>query len=320
MTIAAAQSSLALGVDVGGTASRWLLLDMDAREIAHGDGPGFSGAELLSPAGAARVARCVAELAHGVHARLQASESSAPAQLGAVYAGVTGIGAGSAALQALFADAFALPAPAVQVVSDIQIAYRAAFAPGESYLVYAGTGSIAAFIDDTGSLHRAGGRGVLLDDAGGGYWMAREVLRRIWRREDELPGAWRQSPLAQRLFTAVGGDSSIFSARFLMERDRGEVGRLAVHLIDCADRDALAREILNDAGAELARLANAMIARYGVRPVVIAGRAALMHPLTRQAARARIVERVTVDWRMLEAHVAAAKCAVEKLRAMEYKK
>lgn len=317
MTIAASSPSLALGVDVGGTASRWSLFDVSAREIARGDAPGFSGAELLSPAGAERVGRCVAALAHGVRSHAQASEPSASARLGAVYAGVTGIGAGSAALQTLFAESFALPETAVQVVSDVEIAYRAAFVPGQGYLVYAGTGSIAAFIDDAGALHRAGGRGVVLDDAGGGYWMVREALRRIWRREDEHPGAWRRSTLARCLFAAVGGDSSIFSARFLMERDRGEVGRLAVHLIDCADHDPLAREIFNDAGAELARLANAMISRYGVRPIAVAGRAALMHPLIRQATRARIPDEVAVDWCTLEAHVAAAKCAVEKLRAME---
>ena len=94
---------------------------------------------------------------------------------------------------AMLATAFAAPEAGVRVVSDVEIAYRAAFAPGEGYLVYAGTGSIAAFIDAQGVLHRAGGRGVALDDAGGGYWIAREALRRLWRREDERPGAWRDS-------------------------------------------------------------------------------------------------------------------------------
>mgnify|MGYP000438064690 CR=1 FL=1 len=53
------------------------------------------------------------------------------------------------------------------------------------------------------------------------------------------------------------------------------------------------------------------------RAIHLSGRAALMHPLIRQATRARIPDEVAVDWRTLEAHVAAAKCAVEKLRAME---
>ncbi|MBL8311836.1 MAG: ATPase [Burkholderiales bacterium] len=293
----------ALGVDVGGTSSRWALMDSAGSDIAHGDGPGFSGAELLAPTGFDRVRQCVEQLA-----------STVPAGADSVYAGVTGIGAGSAALQSIFARAFRLPDAAVSIASDVEIACRAAFTPGEGYLVYAGTGSIAAFIDETGALQRAGGRGVLLDDAGGGYWMAREALRRVWRREDESPGAWQHSPMAQRLFNAVGGDSSIFSARFLMERDRGEVGRLALIVAECAEVDGLARDILRDAGGELARLANAMVGRFGQRPVTIAGRAALMHELIQHAARARIAPDVPVNWRTLEAHVAAAKCAVERLR------
>lgn len=296
----------ALGIDVGGTSSRWVVMDGTGREIAQGHGPGFSGTEMFTSSGADRVASCIAQLAARV-----------PAPVHAVCAGVTGIGDGSPSLHALLRRAFALPGAAVQLASDVEIACRAAFAPGSGYLVYAGTGSIAAFIDEAGVLHRAGGRGVLLDDAGGGYWMAREALRRLWRREDELPGAWRHSLLAQRLFAAVGGETSIHAARFLMERDRGEVGCLALHLAECASGDELAREILGDAGVELARLANAMRRRYGPRPIVFAGRAALLHPLIAQAAQAQLAGDVAASWRTLAPHAAAAKCALALIHATD---
>ena len=208
-------------------------------------------------------------------------------------------------------QAFGLAEDQVVVTSDAELFFRAVLAPGEGYLVYAGTGSIAAFVDEAGVLHRAGGRGVMLDDAGGGYWIAREALRRIWRREDEQPGAWRESPMACALFAIVGGDSSIFSVRFLMEKERGEIGMLAVVVAHHAHEDALAAAILSDAGLELARLANAMTRRYGERRIVVAGRASQLHPLIESAMRRANSAAAEIEFQQVQAHIAAAKIAAK---------
>ncbi len=104
---------------------------------------------------------------------------------------------------------------AVTLSNDIELAYLASFAPGAGYLVYAGTGSIGAYIDADHVFHRAGGRGVLLDDGGGGFWIAREALRHIWRNEDEQPGCWRDSPLAQAVFEHIGGADWNLSRQFI---------------------------------------------------------------------------------------------------------
>ena len=297
----------ALGLDAGGSQTRWLLVSAADEVVASGSANGFSGMQMNDHAGRAAVDACLAGIAREV------STHAAGGVLGAVVAGVTGVGAGSPPLAALLTERFAVHAARVNVVADVEIAFRAAFAPGEGYLVYAGTGSIAAFIDAGGVLRRAGGRGVHLDDAGGGYWIAREALRRIWRREDEQPGAWRGSPMAVALFDAVGGDSSVNAARFLMERTRGEVGRLALHVANAAERDALAAEILTDAGRELARLANAMQTRYGTRPVVVTGRAALMHSLIEGGLRAGVSRDIAVHFRDVDSTRAAARMAVAML-------
>jgi N-acetylglucosamine kinase-like BadF-type ATPase len=55
-----------------------------------------------------------------------------------------------------------MPEPCIRLGTDIEIAYLDSFKPGTGYLVYAGTGSIAAYIDEAGQFHRAGGRGYLL--------------------------------------------------------------------------------------------------------------------------------------------------------------
>ncbi len=301
-----AAKSCFLGLDAGGTQTRWALATSTGELICEGATDGFSAARMM------------AEDGNGVvHARLKSVaemvlRSLHHHRLSGVHAGVTGIGADAPRLVAMMSRLFDLAPHRVSVTSDAELAYRTVLAPGEGYLVYAGTGSIAAFIDAAGALHRAGGRGVMLDDAGGGYWIAREALRRVWRREDEQPGVWRDSPMARALFVAVGGDSSIFSARFLMDKERGEIGMLARVVAEHADDDALALEILRDAGVELARLANAMLQRYGERRVVVAGRASQLHSLIESSMRQAMAVDATVAFRQVQAHIAAARLAAEK--------
>ena len=297
-----------LGIDAGGTQTRWALLSGDGEPVAAGHAAGLSGMQMHTDIG--RTA---------VHVRLvEIADQLLPFTYGggirALVAGVTSVGAGNQELAEMLSDSFNVSRESVSVVSDIEIACHAAFSPGEGYVIYAGTGSIAAYIDDAGALHRAGGRGVQLDDAGGGYWIAREALRRIWRREDESPNAWRESPLARNLFEKIGGDSSIYAARFLVERDRGEVGLLAITVAKCADSDPLAAEILADAGGELARLANAMLNRYGMRKIVVGGRAAQLHALIELAMRKHLPSPSLIEFRSLDAHTAAARLALKSVR------
>src|SRR5471032_3499010 len=188
-----------------------------------------------------------------------------------VCAGLTGFD-GLATLPAQWLAELLQVAPsAVTLRNDVEIAYLDSFAPGEGYLVYAGTGSIAAWIAADGVFHRAGGRGVLLDDGGGGYWIAREALRHIWRREDESPGAWRASAMARAVFAQIGGDDWSLSRHFMYGQERGAIGALAVAVAASADADPQARLILRQAGEELARLALALVSRCGARPIALAG-------------------------------------------------
>jgi N-acetylglucosamine kinase-like BadF-type ATPase len=193
--------------------------------------------------------------------------------------------------------------------NDIDIAYRACFLPGEGYLVYAGTGSIGAFIDADGSFHRAGGRGVVLDDGGGGFWIAREALRHIWRREDEAPGSWEDSSMARAVFEHVGGSDWAHSRQFIYGQERGEVGKLALAVAASAGKDPAADAILLEAGRELGRLAKALIARFGARPVALSGRAADLHPAIAASMRASLPSGTIVTQGAMRAHHAAARLA-----------
>ena len=291
---------LGLGIDAGGTQTRWALATADGAIVADGAVEGLSALQMSSEAGRAAV--------HATFATL-CKQVLAVGQPRAVVAGLTGFGGDDVVLAQTLAALLALDAAHVSLGNDIEIAYRDSFEPGEGYLVYAGTGSIAAWIDAEGVFHRAGGRGVLLDDGGGGYWIAREALRHIWRREDEAPGSWQASPMAGAVFAHIGGSDWSLSRAFMYGQDRGAIGRLALAVAASADADPLALDILQRAGQELARLALALTARYGPRPVVLAGRAAQLHPAIATAMRAALPVSLQMEQKVARSHEAAAKLA-----------
>lgn len=296
------QPGIGLGIDAGGTQTRWALAASDGAILAEGTAAGLSALQMSKADGRASVHATFASLSRDVlaHAR--------PAR---VRAGLTGFGGDGAQLTAWLADLLGIEAGAIAMCNDIEIAYRASFSLGEGYLVYAGTGSIGAFIDADGTFHRAGGRGVVLDDGGGGFWIAREALRHIWRLEDESPGSWEQSPMARAVFEHVGGADWAYSRQFIYGQERGEVGQLALAVAASAEQDPAARAILEEAGRELGRLAHALMRRFGSRPVALSGRAADLHPAIAASMRASLPPDSIMTQGALRAHHAAARLAAQ---------
>ncbi|MYM41467.1 BadF/BadG/BcrA/BcrD ATPase family protein [Duganella qianjiadongensis] len=294
-----------LGIDAGGTQTRWALAAADGQIVAEGAVAGLSVNQMQSEAGRSAVQGLLQQLAAQVLA--YAGTYGRPQ---GVCAGLTGFDGVAAQPAQWLAMALQLPQTAIQVRSDIEIAYLDSFAPGEGYLVYAGTGSIAAWIDAQGTLHRAGGRGVLLDDGGGGYWIAREALRHIWRQEDEAPDSWRQSALAQAVFERIGGSDWALSRQFVYGQERGALGELALAVAASADADPAAQAILRGAGLELARIGLALVRRYGARPMVLGGRAATLHPLIAASMRAALPAGQVLLQKATQAHHAAARIAL----------
>ena len=290
----------ALGIDAGGTQTRWALVNSSGEIAAEGEARGFSA---LQARGAERpsVVVILEELARAVLAVGRPER---------VHAGLTGFGGEGDALRALIAAPLGLDPAAVTVGSDIETTYLDLFAPGKGYVVYAGTGSVAAFVDEGGELHRVGGRGVTVDDAGSGFWIGRAALRSVWRAEEENPGSSRSSPLAAELFALVGGSDWADTRRYVYEGSRGDVGRLALAVARAADRDEAAREILRMSGRELARLARIMTGRFGPRPVAVTGRAAALHPLIVETMRGLLPPETALELRPCRGHRAAAHLAL----------
>jgi len=261
-----------LGIDAGGSSTRWLLQDAAGAELARGAGDPVSAIQLRSGERDAALARLAAGL----------REVAAVARPARVAAGVTGLEPGSAdaeELRGLIAATLALAPEAVSVLPDMHIAYLASFAPGEGVLVYAGTGSIAFHLTKGGAAVRAGGHGYLIDDAGGGYWIGREALGRVLRRADEA-GTYPGGALAGAVAAALGGSDWDTIRREVYGGGRARVAGLTRAVALAAARgDADARAVLAAAGAELARLARVVSGRLGmVLPVVLAGGVARCGP------------------------------------------
>lgn len=287
---------LGLGLDAGGTETRWAVAGVDGQIQAEGRVAGFSALQLNSSEGRAAVRALLQDIAR------------ACGPVRRVVAGVTGLDdAQSGPLAALMAEGLGTTPAAVKPLTDIELAFHAAFKPGDGILVYAGTGSIAAHMDRQGVMHRAGGRGSVIDDAGGGHWIAREALRTVWRADDEAPGAAQQSALGRALAAAIGGSDWAAARQWVYGASRGELGLLAQAVAQAAlEGDSGATRILQSAGTELARLARALLQRLGPQPVALAGRVFDLHPAIETALRAGLPAATPLARSTTPAHHAAA--------------
>lgn len=263
---------LYLGMDIGGSASRWVACDSAGAEVARGQSAGATGL-IFDPAARDRLT-----------AALAPARAALPG-LFAAHIGMTGAGFQSdPALRALVAAALDLPETRVTIVNDMVLAYHAIWPQDQGHLVNAGTGSVGFSL--RGGLTLVGGRGTLIDDAGSAAWIALRALDALWRRIDETGRPEGAEILAETLFAALGGDDWEDTRRFVYGQGRGEIGTLARAVAEAAHRgDPLALGMMTRAGEELARLARALVARAGPAPVAVIGGVLGLHPDVTRALR-----------------------------------
>lgn len=257
---------IALGLDAGGSGTGWALV-RGGSVLARGQAPPLTAALLGTPAGEAAMTALTAAL---------------PARPEVAHAGLPGLQTGSAAAEtarSFLAAALDLPPACVLVEGDLDLAYRAHFAPGAGVLLYAGTGSIAYHVTAPGEVVRAGGRGYRLGDDGGGFSLGRAALRWVTDRLDggEVPA----SPLAAEVAALTGGlDWPTLRAFAYGTPGAAGVASLAPAVGRAADAgDPVARALLTDAAHALADLARRVLARTGPLPLRATGGALRVSPL-----------------------------------------
>lgn len=280
----AAEAQVALGLDAGGSGTTWVLVRTGPQGVVRGTAPPLTAALLGTAAGAAA---------------LVALADALSVQPAALHAGLPGLSAGSAAAEAArlaLARAFGLSPERVSVENDLDLAYRAHFAPGEGVLLYAGTGSIAYHVTAGGEIVRAGGRGYRLGDDGGGFSLGRAALRWVTDRLDE--GAVPDSVLAREV-AGVTGDLDWDTLRAFAYGTPGAaaIASLAPAVGRAADTgDLVALGLLAGAASSLADLARRVRGRAGPLPVTATGGALRVSPHFPAALRLRWPG-VSVTWR-----------------------
>ena len=155
-----------LGLDVGGTSSRALLLDASGRRVGYGRAAGGNPAAHGTEVAVANIGRALEPALRGID----------PAQVAGAVIGMAGAGAlERAVFDLMWASAGLRPAP--RVTGDLGIAFAAGTAEPCGTVLIAGTGAIAARIEDGEPTVIADGLGWLLGDEGSGFWLGREAAR-----------------------------------------------------------------------------------------------------------------------------------------------
>lgn len=264
-------SRAALGIDLGGSRSRALLLAEDGSVLAEAEaGPGN-----LTVFGEPAVAAVVDSLLAAV------LKGGSPAEACCCGAAGAEDAAGRRQLERLLEAA--LPGIPLRIVPDPVLVLSAA-GLDEGVALVAGTGSIAYGVAG-GHTVRAGGWGPRLGDEGSGYWAVRDAVREILRAHDE---GRPLDALQRELIERAGADDPV-ELMHLFHREPDSARWAALSALALADSDRL-----EQAAAELAGLAATARARLGaVVPVVLAGGVLLNTPGLEARIRARLPGDVT---------------------------
>ncbi|HZR58879.1 MAG TPA: BadF/BadG/BcrA/BcrD ATPase family protein [Terriglobales bacterium] len=237
-----------LGIDGGGSKTSCLLGD-ETSVLGSGTGSG-SNVVRVGEASARK------SLSEAIYQACSAANIS-PSQISRTCVGVAG-GARKDVDEIVRAIVSKIVGGEIEVVGDMVIALQAAFGDGPGVIVIAGTGSIAYGRNSNGETARAGGWGFAISDEGSGHWVGRAAIQAIMRAYDEgkqtrllasILNAWQLETRDQLILSVNAIPSPDFSALFPMI------------ISAAASDDALAKQILADAGDKLSGLAKIVVRR-----------------------------------------------------------
>jgi len=278
-------AGIIIGLDIGGTKTRGIRFE-DGIPAAD-ESVGSSNVQNVSRDEAARnIAELFARIGEGPVSR--------------VYAGSGGIDTAedAEALAALIRPH--VPGAVVTVVHDSRLLLAAGRAR-TGVAVIAGTGSAAWGKNADGAEARAGGWGYLLGDEGSGYWLGREAVRHSLRRMDQ---GLAVDPLTAALLESCGVDHPNRLIALFHSPDTGRRfwARQARHVVEAAARGHQeSRDMLDQAGKDLAGLALQVLRQLGINGPVILGSGLGMNVVPLQEAfRRHLAEGGAADVRVLD--------------------
>ena len=243
--------SLFLGVDGGGTKTNVAIMDRERRVIAEGEG---------GPSNPLRVGveTAVANITKAVDAACDEYEVSR----GDIVAATLGLaGVRREATRERVRESYQLRyrvRPTV-IVTDADIALYGTTLGKAGLVVIAGTGSVCLGINDVGERVMSGGWGPVAGDEGGGRGVAGEALHRIAKASDGRGPKTQLSGRAADYFRASSVDNLIV-ALYAPQMDNSRIAGFARFVVEAAlDGDAVAADIIEEAGRELGTAAVAVL-------------------------------------------------------------
>ncbi|QCB96819.1 ATPase [Arthrobacter sp. PAMC25564] len=273
-----------IGLDIGGTKTRGVRFE-DGTPVAD-ESVGSSNVQNVSREEAARnLEELFARIGGGAVAQ--------------VYAGAGGIDTDddAAALAALIAPL--VPGARITVVHDSRLLLAAGGA-STGVAVIAGTGSAAWGRNSLGEEARAGGWGYLLGDEGSGYWLGREAVRHSLRRMNQ---GHEPDELTTALLASCGVADpnkliALFHSPETGRRYWAERGRLVVDAADAGH--AASRGLVDQAGRDLAALAEQAVRKLGIDgPVILGSGLGMNVPRLQESFRAALAAAGITDVRVL---------------------
>jgi glucosamine kinase len=284
-TAPAVPGGAVIGLDIGGTKTHGVRFE-DGQAAAD-ESVGSSNVQNVSREEAARnLAELFSRIGGGTVAQ--------------VYAGAGGIDTDddAAALAALIAPH--VPGARITVVHDSRLLLAAGGA-STGVAVIGGTGSAAWGRNSQGEEARAGGWGYLLGDEGAGYWLGREAVRHSLRRMNQ---GLEADELTTALLASCGVDHpnqliALFHSASTGRRYWAQRARLVVDAADAGH--AASRGLVDQAGRDLAQLAEQTLRQLGIDgPVILGGGLGMKVPRLQESFRSALAAAGISDVRVLD--------------------
>ena len=241
-----------LGIDGGGTKTRCLLAD-ETTVLAKA----MTGGSNIVRLGETQARESLHTAIHQVCAAARIS----PYQIRAICIGAAGAARPEIAAKIRSILAELIPEIAltnIEVVGDTVITLEAAFGAGSGVIAIAGTGSIVYGRDAAGHTARAGGWGFAVSDEGSGHWIGRRAISAILSARDQgLETKLTAMVLQAWKLNAI--DDLVQQANSTPPPDFPRLFPIVLRAAD--EADSTARDLLADAGTQLASLAAIVVRR-----------------------------------------------------------
>src|SRR5579875_152760 len=244
---------LVLGVDGGQTRTLAVVADETGKLL--GFGIGGPANHTHEPGGIERVQRSLTDA-------IQGALNTAGLPQGRLAAACLGMTGSSAAMEAICTPL--VPAEQIIFGHDTRIAFYSVTFGSPGVVVIGGTGSVAYGVNAQGEEALVGGWGYLMGDEGSGYWIALKALNACCRAADGILPPTLLQPLILR-HLEVENLKQLHTLLYSGKLSRPDIAALSeVVGMAAAQGDAIAQQILREAGRELALLAVTAICRLGM--------------------------------------------------------